>query len=1050
MSQLLNDTLSAWLLIESLSPGEVNFTAEDILSAEHFKNGAKQAQLQSFDEYFEIWNAERFIISEEKSETGELIFKFYRHCFRYNEINLKIQDIFDDYSEIHNPNGTHCYGYTFNTDKHGKVIVDSIHIPMIMSALKEIEKNKNANIEEKFNDSVEKFVQKVKEILADEPINEFKLKKMDKAYDEYFSVLNSKKDGLFGHYVAIEYVKDSDLPQPEFNSFFISDIEKARKSPNQTLIDYIEGVEESQRIEVDENKEMFDKFLHPSRLPDGRWPSQTEFRLSLMQQLAVNQITSGNERISSVNGPPGTGKTTLLKDIFAHLVVERGKELAKLNNPKDAFVKTKIHETDDKYVYLLKESIAKYKMVVASSNNGAVENISKDLPKIEEIIRNPEKCKFPKYEQNYANLAHELKDFAEIAEDLIGESAWGLFSGVFGKSTNINQVLSHMLKQDANDIGFAKLLQNENNRMSYNELMSEWQSHQRAFLEELRHVEMLKEESIRAYDVYKNCESFSKIEQVINSEKTSIEEQVYHLDNETLRDNKEIEDLDNRINYIVKQIETLNELIKSIKESNKGFINKLKAMFNSEEDESYKDHNKEKQQLLTQQLELEKCKKNKHEDLVSKLKEKEKLIKQLTKVQLQLDELNSQLQELEAYRIESKITIPEKDFWSDNNYDERQVTNLWTSDELQYRRAMLFLRAMILHKLLLIANNTTIYYAINDFKDRRKLIDANPDKVHNAWNVMHLIFPVVSTTFASFKSMYGGIPKDFIDYLFIDEAGQAIPQAAVGALYRSKKVVAVGDPIQIEPVVTLESHLIDNIRKNYHVPEYLVSKEASVQSVADNANQYGFWKSDATDSNQKTWIGIPLWVHRRCLKPMFTIANQIAYNNKMVLPSNITKVGKTGWYDVKGNAVQKQFVKEHGEKVVGLLADDWIEAIKEGKNEPSSFVISPFSAVQQQIKRMLKQQLPTRIDIERTKINQWVDKSIGTVHTFQGKEAQKVYFVIGTDNTQDGAVNWSCEKQNLLNVAVTRAKKEFYVIGDMQRIQMKPFYETIFKERNVK
>ncbi len=35
------------------------------------------------------------------------------------------------------------------------------------------------------------------------------------------------------------------------------------------------------------------------------------------------QITSGNERISSVNGPPGTGKTTLLKDIFAHLVVEK-------------------------------------------------------------------------------------------------------------------------------------------------------------------------------------------------------------------------------------------------------------------------------------------------------------------------------------------------------------------------------------------------------------------------------------------------------------------------------------------------------------------------------------------------------------------------------------------------------------------------------------------------------------------------------------------------------------------------------------------------------
>ncbi len=43
MNQLVNDTLSAWLLIESLSPGEVSFTAEDILLAENFKNGAKQA-----------------------------------------------------------------------------------------------------------------------------------------------------------------------------------------------------------------------------------------------------------------------------------------------------------------------------------------------------------------------------------------------------------------------------------------------------------------------------------------------------------------------------------------------------------------------------------------------------------------------------------------------------------------------------------------------------------------------------------------------------------------------------------------------------------------------------------------------------------------------------------------------------------------------------------------------------------------------------------------------------------------------------------------------
>lgn len=61
---------------------------------------------------------------------------------------------------------------------------------------------------------------------------------------------------------------------------------------------------------------------------------------------------SGNERISFVNGLLGIGKMILLKDIFVYLVVERGKELVKLNNFKDVFVKIKIYEIDDKYVYL--------------------------------------------------------------------------------------------------------------------------------------------------------------------------------------------------------------------------------------------------------------------------------------------------------------------------------------------------------------------------------------------------------------------------------------------------------------------------------------------------------------------------------------------------------------------------------------------------------------------------------------------------------------------------------------------------------------------------
>ncbi len=61
----------------------------------------------------------------------------------------------------------------------------------------------------------------------------------------------------------------------------------------------------------------------------------------------------------------------------------------------------------------------------------------------------------------------------------------------------------------------------------------------------------------------------------------------------------------------------------------------------------------------------------------------------------------------------------------------------------------------------------------------------------------------------------------------------------------------------------------------------------------------------------------------------------------------------------------------------------------------------------------------------------WIVDSIGTVHTFQGKEAQGVILLLGAPSpTQNGARNWATTNVNLLNVAVSRAKQNFYVVGN--------------------
>ena len=80
----------------------------------------------------------------------------------------------------------------------------------------------------------------------------------------------------------------------------------------------------------------------------------------------------------------------------------------------------------------------------------------------------------------------------------------------------------------------------------------------------------------------------------------------------------------------------------------------------------------------------------------------------------------------------------------------------------------------------------------------------------------------------------------------------------------------------------------------------------------------------------------------------------------------------------------------------------------------------------------------------------WVKNSIGTVRKFQGKEADSVILLLGCDNDSKASVNWAKNQSNILNVAVTRAKYRFSIIGDIDLWADSGFYEiakNILKEK---
>lgn len=864
---------------------------------------------------------------------------------------------------------------------------------------------------------------------------------------EWHEGSDGKKETLAEEEDDEEEIDDSEnsLELPILNSFFFEDLEYAitrlKNNKGKALDKYLSRhTDRKPNLYSQDGLALIIEKLHPTKTPHGRWPSQPDHPMSLMQQFAINtaveELAEGG--LLSVNGPPGTGKTTLLRDLVAHNIVERAKVLARFNKPED---------TLDLNGFIVPE-LTGYEMIIASSNNAAVENISKELPQKKSLAeefrtfqylqpvsnqiaaeylpkRNRKIYKSPNGKEKEFNLFRPLED---------DKQCWGLVSAALGKKTNREKFSQRLLF----DEHFLRETSAETQRPDKEDFLSLWRwkacqnklsfdNAKKNFIDCLQRVEE-QQRSLESYSdllAIKPDNSLAPLSVAMADIKAQCEEHACAI--EKIEIERDI--ITNKVKYVTQQ----KQLIEN---DAPGWFS---GLFNRKKTESHQQRLRDNQHQLFGLRSLLDEKMQHVADCQIKMMKSEEAKREIQK---KIDDLSKRRikheQALQAFKREfNNISTPDHNVSINNAALQR--TAFWQNAQINRLRSELFLAAMNLHQ-------AWLYEAMGLRSFRSFLLKLNaflstPHQTESPlrwWQTLSMFVPVISTTFASVGRMLHGVKSEEIGWLMIDEAGQASPQQAVGAILRAKRVLVVGDPLQIEPVFTASPMLVKRLCEDVlqeHADDWNPGK-LSVQQLVDRVNH---WGCELNLMNNKIWIGIPLWVHRRCIEPMFSIANRLAYNNRMIHGLDADKIGsrpingklENHWLISKGGHGEKQYRESHGHNLLILLERLLSENIK----LESIYVITPFKAVKFAIstlieQRSLKKWQQFSPSITAKTIKEWRERCIGTVHTFQGKENDIVIFILGCDEQHDGGAKWASSKPNLLNVAVTRAKKHIFVIGD--------------------
>ncbi|MFH1722556.1 MAG: AAA domain-containing protein, partial [Candidatus Altiarchaeota archaeon] len=274
------------------------------------------------------------------------------------------------------------------------------------------------------------------------------------------------------------------------------------------------------------------------------------------------------------------------------------------------------------------------------------------------------------------------------------------------------------------------------------------------------------------------------------------------------------------------------------------------------------------------------------------------------------------------------------------------------------------------------------------------------------------------------------------DLLVIDEASQCDIPSCLPLLYRAKQAVIIGDPLQLPQITQISLTVEDQFLRQYRLdgPEndYLRYSEKSMYDAARRVTprkSYQFLSS-----------------HYRCHPDIIQYANSAHwYEDRLHVFTDVERLKRPDfwekgieWIQVRSqmvaNAPKGYYLPEEVQRTVDIVH----ELLENRKYEGTVGVVCPLRGMVGRIRDRIEKQVGARL-------LQAAEFEAQTAHGFQGDERDVIIYAMAVHPDMPRGPKWFiAENSNLFNVALSRARAAFVVIGDMAAVR-----EFTFENRPV-